>query len=53
MKKSLRTLTLSAAVVFSTVPMFANVMGTDPHPQCSPSVSWSWGDVLNYVMAVL
>jgi hypothetical protein len=50
MKKSLRTLTLSAAVVFSTVPMFANIMGTDPHPQASVSISL--GDYLNILLSV-
>jgi hypothetical protein len=49
-KKSLRTLALSAVVAFSAVPMFANIMGTDPHPQAS--TSFSLGTYLNILLAV-
>jgi hypothetical protein len=43
MNKSIRTLALSAAILFTAAPMFANIMGTDPHPQVA-SVSLSLGD---------
>jgi hypothetical protein len=49
-KKSIRTLVLSAVVVFSAAPMFANPMGTNPHPQASSSLSF--GDCLNIFLSV-
>jgi len=50
MKKSVRTLVLSAVVVLSAAPMFANPMGTNPHPQASSSLSF--GDLLNIFLSV-
>jgi hypothetical protein len=39
MNKSIRNLALTAVILLSASPMFANVMGTDPHPQVVASVS--------------
>lgn len=50
MKKSARTLVLSAIVVLSAAPMFANPMGTNPHPQTRSSLSF--GDCLNIFLSV-
>lgn len=50
MKKSVRTLVLSAVVILSAAPMFANPMGTNPHPQARPSLSF--GDFLNIFLSV-
>jgi hypothetical protein len=52
MNKSIRTLALSAAIFFTAAPMFANIMGTDPHPQvasASLSVSDYAGILLNLI----
>jgi hypothetical protein len=48
MNKSLRTVVLSAAVIFSAVPMFANPMGTNPRPQ----IAISLGDYVSIVLSV-
>ncbi len=50
MKRSIRTLALSAVVLFSAAPMFANPMGTNPHPQISASLSL--GDYLNIFLDI-
>jgi hypothetical protein len=50
MNKSVRTLLLSAVVLFSAVPMFANPMGTNPRPQISGSVSL--GDYVSIILSV-
>jgi hypothetical protein len=33
LNKSIRNFALSAALLLSAAPMFANVLGTNPHPQ--------------------
>lgn len=50
MKKSLRTLALSAVVILSSAPVFANPMGTNPHPQIQSSLSF--GDYVGILLAV-
>jgi hypothetical protein len=50
MKKSIRTLALSAVVVFSAAPVFANPMGTNPRPQI---VSISPGDYFGILLSVV
>ncbi len=53
MKKSIRNLALTAAILFSTAaPSFANRMGTNPHPQLV-SVGISVGDYLGIVLSVV
>jgi hypothetical protein len=49
MKKSVRTLALIAVVSLSSAPMFANVMGTNPHPQ---AVSFPLSGYLNIFLTV-
>jgi hypothetical protein len=52
MNKSIRNLALAAAVLFSTAaPSFANIMGTDPHPQLV-SVGISLGDYAKIVLSL-
>ena len=52
MNKSIRNLALTAAVLFSTAaPMFANIMGTNPHPQLV-SVGISLGDYASIILSV-
>jgi hypothetical protein len=53
MNKSIRNLTLTAAVLFSTAaPMFANITGTVPHPQVI-SASLALGDYASILIAVV
>ena len=52
MNKSIRNLALSAAILLSAAPMFANVLGTNPHPQ-SNSVMLSLGDYASIVFNIL
>jgi hypothetical protein len=52
MTKSIRTLALTAALVLSAVPMFANRMGTNPHPQAD-FVTLSLGDYADIVLTLL
>ncbi len=33
MQKSIRNLALTAALMLTAAPMFANIMGPQPHPQ--------------------
>ena len=50
MKKSIRNFALvSALLVSSAAPMFANVMGTDPHPQ---AIGISLGAYLSIILTV-
>jgi hypothetical protein len=49
MNKSIRNLALSAALLLSASPMFANVMGTDPHPRV---LAVSLGDYLSIILSV-
>ena len=51
MNKSIRNLALTAAVLFSAAPMFANIMGTNPHPQLV-SVGISLGDYASIILSV-
>lgn len=51
MKKSLRTLALSAVVVLSAAPVFANPMGTNPRPQIAASVSA--GDYFSILLSIM
>jgi hypothetical protein len=52
MNKSIRNLSLTAAVLFSTAaPMFANISGGNPHPQVA-SVALSLGDYASIVISV-
>jgi hypothetical protein len=53
MNKSIRNFALTAVVLFSTAaPMFANISGTNPHPQVA-SVSLSLGDYASIVISLL
>jgi hypothetical protein len=49
MKKSLRTLALSAVVALSAAPVFANPMGTNPRPQIA---SISASDYFSILLSV-
>jgi hypothetical protein len=49
MNKSIRNLALTAALFLSASPMFANMMGTNPHPQL---ISISLGGYLNIFLTV-
>jgi hypothetical protein len=49
--KSIRNLALSAALLLSAAPMFANVLGTNPHPQGN-SLMLSLGDYASIVLNV-
>ncbi|MGF7182069.1 hypothetical protein [Tunturiibacter psychrotolerans] len=52
MNKSIRNLALAAAVLLSSaVPSFANIMGTNPHPQLV-SVGISLGDYASIVLSI-
>jgi hypothetical protein len=51
MKKSVRNLALATALFVSAVPMFANVMGTNPHPQIA--VALSLGDYASILLTVV
>lgn len=52
MNKSIRNLALAAAVLFTTsAPSFANIMGTNPHPQLV-SVGISLGDYASIVLSL-
>lgn len=50
MNKSVRNLALSAAIFLSASPMFANMMGTNPHPQLV-SLSLSLGDYASIMLS--
>ncbi len=50
MNKSIRNLALSAALLFSASPIFANVMGTDPHPRL---LALSFGDYASIILSVV
>jgi hypothetical protein len=50
--KSIRNLALSAALLLSAAPMFANMMGTNPHPT-SLAVSLSLGDYASILLNVI
>jgi hypothetical protein len=47
--KSIRNLALSAALLLSASPMFANRMGTNPHPQVA---AISLGDIASIILTV-
>jgi hypothetical protein len=49
--KSIRNLALSTALLLSASPMFANMLGTDPHPRLL-SVSLSLGDYASIILSV-
>jgi hypothetical protein len=51
MNKSIRNLTLSAAILLSATPMFANIFGSNPHPQVV-SASLSLGDLARIALTV-
>jgi hypothetical protein len=50
MQKSVRNLALVTVVLLSASPMFANIMGTDPHPQVV--VGLSLGTYASILLAV-
>jgi glucose uptake protein GlcU len=47
--KSIRNLALVATLLFSAAPMFANRMGTNPHPQ---AIGVSLGDYVSIILTV-
>jgi hypothetical protein len=51
MNKSIRNLALSAVLLLSAAPMFANRMGTDPRPNVV-SASLSLGGYVNILLAL-
>jgi hypothetical protein len=51
MNKSLRNLALSAALLLSAAPVFANPMGTNPPPR-SRSLSISLGDYASIILNI-
>jgi hypothetical protein len=50
MNKSIRNFALSAAILFTAAPMFANITGTDPHPQVV--VALSLGDYASILLSI-
>ena len=48
--KSIRNLALSAALLLSAAPMFANPLGTNPPPR---SLALSFGDYASIILNVL
>jgi hypothetical protein len=51
MNKSIRNLALSTVLLLSAAPMFANRMGTNPHPQAI-SASLSLRDYVSILVAL-
>jgi hypothetical protein len=52
MNKSIRNFALTVAILFSTAaPSFANIMGTNPHPQLV-SIGISLGDYASIVLSL-
>jgi hypothetical protein len=49
MNKSIRTFALSAAILLSAAPMFANPLGTNPPPR---SAALSLGDYASIILNV-